>query len=287
MEKPTLNPEEMILELRYSGGRADQGRVPVAVRIRALAALQRAQRLMVEHQLGLEPRPGPPNAAVAEASQLDSMSPVPGSLVERVAPAATVGMTGIAAFNSVADGLTGAVAPPDRISESLQDLIEPLDGAQTLTIAKRWDDAAPVRTYRPGDLVAGLDPAERRPDDPIEPSYFGRLSAIDLRRRRGTLIRAGAKPLNFEFERNLDGQFANLVWRWIRISCAASPSTGGRPIAVAVDDLPEFDDAAFWHPPKTDELIRDQNIKPYEPTGGNRHLTDDDLDELLPERLLK
>lgn len=287
MEKPTLNPEEMILELRYSGGRADQGRVPVVVRIRALAALQRAQRLMVEHQLGIESRPGPPNAAVAEASQLDSMSPAPGSLVERVAPAATVGMTGIAAFDSVADGLTGAVAPPERISESLQDLIEPLNGAQTLTIAKRWDDAAPIRTYRPGDLMAGLETAEQRRDDPIEPSYFGRLSAIDLRRRRGTLIKAGSKPLNFEFERNLDGQFANLVWRWIRISCAGSPSPEGRPVAVTADALPKFDDSAFWHPANIEHLVEDQGVKPYEPAEGNRYLSDSDLDDLLPEGSFK
>ena len=287
MEKPTLNPEEMILELRYSGGRADQGRVPVAVRIRALQALQRAQRQMVEHQLGVEPRPGPPSAAVAEASELDSMSPVPGSLVERVAPAATVGMTGITAFNSIADGLTGAVAPPERVGESLQDLIEPLNGMQALTIAKRWDAVAPIRTYRPGDRIAWFEPAEQQPADPIKPFYFGRLSAVDLRKRRGTLIRAGSKPLNFEFESNLDRQFANFVWHWIRISCAASSSANGRPIAVAVDELAEFDDSTFWHPPQIDELIRDQNTKPYEPTGGNRHLTDDDLDELLTKGLFK
>lgn len=287
MEKPTLNPEEMILELRYSGGSADQGRVPIAVRIRALEALQRAQRQMVEHQLGVEPRPGPPSATVTEASQLDSMPAAPGSLVERVAPAVTVGMTGIVAFNSVADGLTGAVAPPERVGESLQDLLEPLNGAQTLTIAKRWDDAAPIRTYRPGDFVVGFDPAGQRTNDPIKPSYVGRLSAVDLRKRRGTLIKAGSKPLNFEFERDLDGQFANLVWRWIRISCTASPSANDRPIAVDVDALPEYDDGAFWHPSKVDQLIRERGIKPYEPTGSSRHLTDEDLDELLPGSSLK
>lgn len=283
MEKPTLNPEEMILELRYSGGRADQGRIPVAVRIRALEALQHAQRQMVEHTLGIEPRPGPPNAAVAEAAQLDSMPTAPGSLVERVAPAATVGMIGIDAFNSIADSLTGAANPPERVGESLQGLIETLDGAQALTITKQWDAAAPSRTYQTGDFVSGFDLAEHRPDEPFETSYFGRLSAIDLRRRHGTLIKAGSKPLTFEFEHDLDGQLAKLVWCWIRITCATAPSSVGRPVAIAVDDLPEFDDSAFWHPSSIEEQIESSGIQPYQPVGRNRFLSDHDLDELLTE----
>ena len=283
MEKPTLNPEEMILELRYSGGRADQGRIPVAVRIRALEALQRAQRQMVEHNLGIAPRPGPPNAAVAEAAQLDSMPTALGSLVERVAPAATVGMIGIGAFNSIADSLTGAANPPERVGESLQGLIETLDGAQSLTITKQWDAAAPSRTYQTGEVVSGFDLAEHRPDEPFETSYFGRLSAIDLRRRHGTLIKAGSKPLAFEFEYDLDGQLAKLVGHWIRINCAASLSPVGRPVAIAVDDLPEFDDSTFWHPPGIEERIESSGVQPYQPVGRNRFLSDHDLDELLPE----
>lgn len=283
MEKPTLNPEEMILELRYSGGRADQGRVPVAVRIRALEALQRAQRRMVEYKLDIEPRSGPPNAAVADASQLDSMPAAPGSLVERVAPAATVGMIGIAAFDSIADGLTGTADPPERVGESLQGLIETLDGAQALTITKRWDAAAPSRTYQTGDSISGFNLTEHRLDEPFETSYFGRLSAIDLRRRHGTLIKAGSKPLTFEFEHDLDGQLAKLVWRWIRIACADSPSPAGRPVAITVDDLPEFDDSAFWHPLSIEERIEASGVQPYQPAGRNRFLSDRDLDELLPE----
>ena len=174
MEKLTLNPEEMILELRYSGGRADHGRIPIAVRIRALEALQRAQRQMVEYELGIEPRPGPPNAAVSEAAQLDSMPTAPGSLVERVAPAATVGMTGIVAFDSIADGLTGAANPPERVSASLQGLIETLDGAQALTITKQWDAGAPSRTYQIGDLISGFDLA-----DTPSTSHLSPLTSVD------------------------------------------------------------------------------------------------------------
>ena len=97
------------------------------------------------------------------------------------------------------------------------------------------------------------------------------------------MIKAGSKPLTFEFEETLDGQLAKLVWRWIRITCATVPSPVGRPVAIAVDNLPEFDDSAFWHPPGTEERIESSGVQPYQPTGRNRFLSDRDLDELLPE----
>ena len=279
----TLNPEEMILELRYSGGRADQGRIPIAVRIRALEALQRAQRLMVEHNLGIDHRPGPPKAAVSEAAKLETLPSVPGSLIERIAPAASVGMDGILAFEQVADGLTGVSAPPEPVSECLQDLLEHLNEKDELTVAKKWDDAAPTPTYRRGDRLSILRRADAQPSRALEPTYIGRLTAVDLFNGHGTLRRAGSRPVRFIFGDDLNAKAATMVWRWIRITCAEDPSSTGHPVATVLDELAELDDSEFWYPPSIEERIESSGIQPYQPAGRNRFLSDRDLDELLPE----
>lgn len=283
MEKPTLNPEEMILELRYSGGRADRGRVPLRTRIRGLQALERAQRLMVEHGLGIDHLPGPPKAAVAEAAKLESLPSTTGSLIERVAPADSVGMDGILAFERVADGLTGVSAPPGPVAECLQDWIEHLDEIQELTIAKQWDGAAPTSTYRRGDSLPGLHQRDTQPTWAHELMYTGRLTAVDILSGRGTLRRAGSQPVKFDFGEALNAKAATMVWRWIRIICAEDSSSSGRPVAIAIDELAELDDREFWHPPGIEEQIESSGVQPYQPAERNRFLSDRDLDELLPE----